>query len=183
MCGTWEWSALEVEKDSILLSEVVREEQPRIQTGPWDYVFGKPPGLAHSGVYLVGGAPGAGKTTMLLQLADAIQGEVIFVAAEQSLPEIGVYADRLRVKHQSNIRLVPALNGANISRVLDSHSPKLTIIDSLQGLVGDDDALQEQVCSVVKQYAVKLRCPIIMISHVTKDEVLEIGRASCRERV
>jgi DNA repair protein RadA/Sms len=178
ICGSWEWSALEVEQDSILLSEVPRKANPRICTGPWDYVFGG--GLVNTGCYLLGGAPGAGKTTMLLQLSDRIQGDVIFVAAEQSTTEIALYADRLRIK--KDIRLVPALNGANVARVLERWKPSLVIIDSLQGLVGDDDGLQEQVCTIAKNHAVKLESPIIMISHVTKDEVLA-GRMTLQHKV
>ncbi len=165
---------------TITLDKVKAEDAARILTGPWDYCWGG--GIVQTSTTLLGGSPGAGKTTLLLQIEDLIagtlppivyekgEGQCLYIAAEQSSPEIQLTAQRLNLKCTRNIRMVPAMSGsANIGEILHRRKPKFVVLDSLQGLCGDDDSAQLAVLDIVKKHAVELKCPIIVISQVTKD--------------
>jgi len=172
---------------SVALSDVISAEHDRVKTGPWDMCFGGEDnnfGIVRTSATLIGGSPGAGKSTLVLAIAAQADGEVIYVAAEEALPEIKSRANRLGIKNQKNIRMVSALSGANIVAVVESRpvKPKMVIIDSLQGLVGEDDALQLEVCKRSKEFAVSLGCPFIIISHVTKSDVIA-GRLTLQHAV
>ena len=172
---------------SIALCDVVSAEHDRVATGPWDICFGGEGnnyGIVRTSVSLLGGSPGAGKSTLVLQIANQADGEVIYIAAEEALPEIKSRADRLNLEHQKNIRMVSALSGASLNQVIESRptKPKMIIIDSLQGLVGEDDASQLEICKLSKVYAVRLSCPFLVISHVTKADVLA-GRLTLQHAV
>ncbi len=165
---------------TITLDKVKAEDAARITTGPWDFCWGG--GIVQTSTTLIGGSPGAGKTTLLLQIIDKIcgdlsdtvnekgEGQCLYIAAEQSLPEIQLTAIRLQLQHKKNIRMVPAMGGyANIGEILHKRKPKFVVLDSLQGLTGDDDGAQLAVLDIVKKHAVELKCPIVIISQVTKD--------------
>lgn len=189
-CGSWNVDVVfkEVAKSNngedadgtITLDKVKAEEAARLITGPWDFCWGG--GIVQTSTTLLGGSPGAGKTTLLLQIEDLIaeklpasahekgEGQCLYIAAEQSLPEIQLTALRLNLKNTRNIRMVPAMGGyANVGEILHRRKPKFVVLDSLQGLCGDDDGAQLAVLDIVKKHAVDLRCPIIVISQVTKD--------------
>lgn len=188
-CGSWNTEETIKEKVSvngedtdgtITLDKVKAEDAARIATGPWDFCWGG--GIVQTSTTLIGGSPGAGKTTLLLQIEDKIcgdmsetvyekgEGQCLYIAAEQSLPEIQLTAVRLQLKYKKNIRMVPAMGGyANIGEILHKRKPKFVVLDSLQGLTGDDDSAQLAVLDIVKKHAVELKCPIVIISQVTKD--------------
>jgi DNA repair protein RadA/Sms len=165
---------------TITLDKVQAEDAARILTGPWDYCWGG--GIVQTSTTLIGGSPGAGKTTLLLDIANRVaatlplltyekgEGQALYIAAEQSAPEIQLTAERLDLKHKKNIRMVPAMGGyANLGEILYRRKPKLAVLDSLQGLTGDDNAAQIGVLEILKKVAVELKCPIIIINQVTKD--------------
>jgi len=178
---------------SIPLNRVKSEEAARIQTGPWDHMWGTTvptngpsvSGIVQTSTTLIAGLPGAGKTTLLLQalsnyaLTLANDDEVLHIAAEQALPEIRLTADRLALdamfqnlkrNGDSRIQMVPALGGtANIGNILKRRKPRLVVLDSLQGLCGKDDSAQMEVCDIVKKYAVDIKAPIIIVCQVTKE--------------
>jgi DNA repair protein RadA/Sms len=181
---------------TISLNRVKSEDAVRIQCGPWDHMWGTTIGLdgtSISGVVqtsttLIAGSPGAGKTTLLLgmssNIAMTLKGSdvTLYIAAEQSLAEIRLTADRLDLdamkynllpNGDSRVKMVSAMGGtANVGNILKSRKPRFVVLDSLQGLCGKDDAMQIEVCDIVKKYAVELKAPIVMISQVTKDGVM-----------
>lgn len=182
--------------DSVTLDKVVSADHTRLKINKAvDYCWGatlknnKPValGMVITSASLIGGVPGAGKSTMLLQLSNAVakktNKEAIYIAAEEALEEVKQRADRLNLSELYRIRMVPAMNGANVAKVLQRHNePSIVIIDSLQGLVGDEPELQLEVCKIGKLYAVQLRAPVIIISHVTKDDVIA-GRMTLQHAV
>lgn len=172
---------------SIALSDVVSADVNRIRTNLVDELFGitlgddgkeKSRGIVRTSATILGGAPGAGKTTVALQLCDIIATplghESMLIAAEQAPEELKLTGTRLRLKNMSRIRIVPAMNGASLVQVINSRpsKPKMVVVDSLQALVGDDDAMQLEVCKVAKDFAVRIQAPFIIISHVTKADVI-----------
>ena len=160
---------------TLLLSEVPETELERIQTGPWDHCFGG--GLARTSVNLIGGAPGAGKSTLSLQISDKIAGklvpeqgravEILYIGAEESAAEIKARAVRLNLENLARIRLLPMGAIQNISDVMLSRRPRAVILDSLPGFVSDPEEAVE-MCTRLKGYAVELNAPMIVIDHITK---------------
>lgn len=186
----------ENEDGTISLNRVKSEDAVRIQCGPWDHMWGTTnhmdgtavSGIVQSSTTLIAGSPGAGKTTLLLGMSSNIamtlkgEDETLYIAAEQALPEIKLTADRLQLdaltknlksNGDSRVVMVSAMGGtANVGNILKRRKPRFVVLDSLQGLCGKDDAMQIEVCDIVKKYAVDLKAPIVMISQVTKDGVM-----------
>lgn len=166
--------------DTVLLSDVSSNPVERIATGPWDICWGtnsdnKKSGIANTSVTLLGGAPGAGKSTLSLQLADRIcasmKREIIYICAEEDNDAVAARARRLRLSHLDRIRVVPMGSRAELGAVFLRHKPCAIIADSLPGITSDMDAAVEY-CVRIKDYCVKLKAPAIIIDHVTKDQEL-----------
>lgn len=156
---------------TVLLSDVAASKTLRIKTGPWDPCFGG--GIVRGSVVLIGGAPGAGKSTAALQLADEIadvtQGETLYIAAEEANEPISARADRLKLKHKDRIRLVPMGATSDLGDIMRTRAPSGIILDSLSGIAKD---IKEEVemAEALKDYAVLLNCPVLIIDHVNKQE-------------
>ena len=140
-------------------------------------------GFTPSAVTLFTGMPGAGKTTMMLSLANALQrrgAEVVFNTAEESLYQIKMTCDRLKLKQPFKVggetRVPVLLEGCDKLREAAPGRPFFLIVDSLQCL--DDGkfntgrittATAERALSLLTSYAKEHACNIIVIGQVTKD--------------
>lgn len=140
-------------------------------------------GFTPSAVTLFTGMPGAGKTTMMLSLANALQrrgAEVVFNTAEESLYQIKMTCDRLKLKQPFKVggenRVPVLLEGCDKLRESAPERPFFLIVDSLQCL--DDGkfntgrittATAERALSLITSYAKEHACNIIVIGQVTKD--------------
>ncbi len=165
-----------------LLSEVESSKGVKhIPTGPWDECFGvhyetKRAGIVCGSVNLVGGMPGAGKSTLSLQLTDALAGslgkQVIYIAAEEDLIEVKERAVRLGLKHLNLIQGISALGGmqTELGGLLLAVRPAGIVLDSIPGLGLETQEMAVEYCSALKGYAVELQCPIIVINHATKQD-------------
>jgi len=168
--------------DSVLLSEVSDQDFRRIQIGmpSIDKVFGG--GIVTTSVTLLGGNPGAGKSTLSVQLADIIAGlsiteklgktsgrEVVYVATEETAPQIKNRAQRLDLNYLTKIRILPMGSRADLGDVLMHYKPCAIFVDSMAGLVADPDAAVETT-KRFKEYAEALDAPVILVDHVTKSD-------------
>lgn len=177
-CKEYQITGHSVSNGSVLLSDVVSSDVDRIQTGPWDEVFGTNfktgvKGVARSSVNLLGGAPGCGKSTLVLQGADKVctqlPGEVLYLAAEEPTDQIKARADRLDIEWQGRIRMVPCMTGeANIEDIIIQYEPIFLLLDSVSAMAGDDMNMQVKICMVIKQFCSKYRIPAIVLSHINK---------------
>ena len=135
-------------------------------------------GLVPGTLVLIGGDPGIGKSTLVLQAAAALAGNpgpVLYVSAEESPQQIRMRADRLGVTSDS----VLVLSGTNLDAVLASASaaePSLLIIDSIQTVSVDDitsaagSVSQVRECtSRLMQWGKSRNVPVFIIGHVTKE--------------
>lgn len=170
-CGAYQPDITQVD-ESVLLSDVSSAEGARIDVGPYNYCWGG--GIVATSVTLLGGWPGAGKSTLLLDLLqriyDATKRKSIYIATEEALPEVRARADRLAIRNKESIRMVPAMSGVgDIGSLIVKHKPSAIILDSLQGMTGDNEALGIELLSMMKKYSVELAAPSIVISHVNKD--------------
>jgi DNA repair protein RadA/Sms len=177
---------------TILLGKVKSADLDRLQTGFWDRVWGfhedKKTGVRTYGVVrgsttLVGGAPGAGKSTLMLQMARSVaelnyagEGtEPLYIASEEQLEQISSRADRLELTPEVKdmIRMVPAMSGGvNLNDILARYKPPFMILDSLKGLVGEDDGEAIRICKIMKDFAMMYRCPALIAHHVTKADMI-----------
>ena len=164
-----------------LLSEADEKPFVRLSTGPWDKCFGPangrdPDGIVHTGVTLIGGKAGGGKSTLSLQLSDAIAAkckrEVIYLCTEEDIPEVRMRAERIQIKNKHLIRGLTTLNGvealAQLDSILNQYKPCAIILDSVVGLMGKDKVGAVELAKLLKGYSVKLQAPSIIIDHVTK---------------
>jgi DNA repair protein RadA/Sms len=183
-CGEWNTGADHsdpTQDQTVILSDEAVAPLKLIQTGPWDPCFaiqrdGKrlKYGIVNTGVTLVGGAPGAGKSTLALQLSDALIAgtgrEVLYVEAEEATSELKARALRLKIKRLDKIRVVPMGSSGDMASIIRNRKPGALIVDSLQGLCGNDLEAQVEFCKALKDYTVPGEFPAIVISHVTKEE-------------
>ncbi len=164
-----------------LLSDVDLAESVRISTGlqEFDRVLGG--GIVSGSVVLIGGAPGAGKSTILLQTianAAAKGVSVLYVSGEESLQQIAERAHRLRLDTRS-IKMLAETSVQKICDCVDVEKPELLIIDSIQVVHSiDSDTAPGSVSQVresasyLTQYAKRNNVSIFMVGHVTKDQSL-----------
>jgi|SRR5271166_836831 len=178
-CKTYNWdfaAKLDDDTDVVRLSDARVSEVERIPTmsPEMDEFFGG--GIVRTGCYLIGGKPGAGKTTVMLQLSDLFidrfKKDVLYIANEQSADEIRSTAVRLGIRNMHNICIVKAMGGLrrNLWEYFNEFPPCLSIVDSLTKLVGDDMALAVKVAEDLKATAVEKLAPSLIVNQVTKDE-------------
>lgn len=164
--------------EPVLISEVDTGEEARIQTGigELDRVLGG--GIVVGSLVLVGGDPGIGKSTLLLQMCYEVarqQKKVLYVSGEESVRQIRMRADRLKVTDGSMLLLAET----SLNRVEDAIrriTPEIVIIDSIQTIYRDDlDAapgspgqIKDATASLLR-LAKGLGITIFIIGHVTKE--------------
>ncbi len=160
-----------------LLNEVVGKDAIRTHTGigELDRVLGG--GLVKGSLVLVGGEPGIGKSTLILQLCDKMQGEgkVLYVSGEESAEQIKLRADRLGIKNE-NILFLGETDIELIENYILEINPKLVIIDSIQTMYSDEISSAAGTVSQVREITARImrvckgnEITTIIIGHVTKD--------------
>ena len=135
-------------------------------------------GIVPGSLVLLGGEPGIGKSTLLLQLSDhlASQGEkVAYISGEESPEQLQLRAERLGVKGE-NLYILTETDLEAILAQLDSLSPRLVVLDSIQtvslaGVGGGPGSLaQVRECTVqLMRWAKPRAIPVLITGHVTKD--------------
>jgi DNA repair protein RadA/Sms len=160
------------------LASIKPREEPRQPTGieEFDRVLGG--GLVAGGVVLIGGDPGIGKSTLLLQalarLAEARQS-VLYVSGEESGEQVALRAQRLQIA-AGELQLLAEINLEKILTVLGSARPAVAVIDSIQTLWSDalqsapGSVAQVRECSAqLTRFAKQSGTCVILVGHVTKD--------------
>jgi len=159
------------------LADVDARELPRIPTGiaEFDRVLGG--GLVTGAVVLIGGDPGIGKSTLLLQAMAAMSGQakVLYITGEESAEQVALRARRLDLK-APDVSLLAEIRLDAIESALADQKPAVAVIDSIQTLYSGELNSAPGSVSQVRECAAQLTrlakhtgVPIIMIGHVTKD--------------
>jgi len=159
------------------LASVSTDKQPRKQTGikELDAVLGG--GIVVGSLTLLGGDPGIGKSTLSLQILEALSksSPPLYVSGEESGQQIKLRADRLGIK-SDKISFLSETNVETIAKTITEHKPSLAIIDSIQTIYSNDadseqgSVTQVRACTVkLLEAAKKSNTPIILIGHVTKE--------------
>ena len=158
------------------LSKVVPLPQKRISAGmsELDRVLGG--GLIRGMVVLLGGDPGIGKSTLLLQAADtlAAEGVVLYVSGEESASQIKMRADRLGMKNDIDV-----LCETDLDQIIDEATNtrcSVLIVDSIQTIISEESAGAPASVSQVRaatarltRYAKETGVIVLIVGHVTKD--------------
>ncbi|MHB1300906.1 MAG: DNA repair protein RadA [Burkholderiales bacterium] len=159
------------------LGEVEAADFPRYPTGiaEFDRVLGG--GLVEGGVVLIGGDPGIGKSTLLLQALCLMSGamRVLYVSGEESAQQIALRAKRLQLDAGS-VEILAEIQLDRIQNALLSNNPKIAVIDSIQTLYSDALASAPGSVAQVRECAAQLTrlakqsgITVILVGHVTKE--------------
>jgi DNA repair protein RadA/Sms len=159
------------------LSEVEAAEVARHPTGiiEFDRVLGG--GLVPGGVVLIGGDPGIGKSTLLLQTLchTGARQKVMYVSGEESAQQIAMRARRLGLDARP-VELLAEINLEKILATLQAHKPDVAVIDSIQTLYSEmlqsapGSVAQVRECSAqLTRLAKQLGITVILVGHVTKE--------------
>ncbi|HPF88450.1 MAG TPA: DNA repair protein RadA [Candidatus Limiplasma sp.] len=163
--------------EAMLLRDIDDAKETRVPTGneELDRVLGG--GLVEGSVTLLGGDPGVGKSTLLLQVAAELSASrhVLYVSGEESIRQIKMRAGRLGVKQDK--LYVLAENGVeSILEKCEAASPDVLVIDSIQTMVSADSASApgsvsqvRQSASAIIRHAKTSGTSVFLVGHVTKD--------------
>jgi DNA repair protein RadA/Sms len=165
------------------LGEVKTQEVPRRSSGieEFDRVLGG--GWVEAGVVLIGGDPGIGKSTLLLQSLAAMACatppcKVLYVSGEESVGQVALRAQRLGVDAR-NVRLLAEIALERILAALAQERPQVAVIDSIQTLYSGDlqsapgSVAQVRECAAqLTRYAKQSGLSLVLVGHVTKDGAL-----------
>ena len=135
-------------------------------------------GIVAGSLVLVGGDPGIGKSTLLLQMCYNLSEagrDVLYISGEESLKQIKLRADRIG-RFNGTLKLLCETNLDNIEDILTRNKPEVVIIDSIQTMYKDDVAAApgsvsqvRETTSVLMQLAKGLNITIFIVGHVTKE--------------
>lgn len=156
--------------------EVINEERYKTGLGELDRVLGG--GVVKGSLVLVGGDPGIGKSTLMLQLSDSIGKEnqtILYISGEESEKQIKLRASRLNVD-SDNLYIMSETNMGAIEKYISEIKPQVAVIDSIQTVYRSDltsapgsiSQVREATGSLMK-IAKTMNIAIFIVGHVTKE--------------
>ena len=162
------------------LSEIEAREEDRLPTGVSEFDRALGGGLVAGGVVLIGGDPGIGKSTLLLQALTALsaRSSVLYVSGEESGQQVALRARRLSLDTRQ-LKLLAEINLEKILAVLQAESPQVAVIDSIQTLWSEQlssapgSVAQVRECAAqLTRLAKQMGVTVILVGHVTKEGAL-----------
>ena len=175
--NTWESESVKKIKSSFpqKISNIVYKEEDRLVTSDTEFNRVLGGGIVPGSLILLGGEPGIGKSTLLLQIAIRLPYSTLYVSGEESQSQIKMRANRMN--HESDdCYVLTEVNLESIFKQIEKTKPQILIIDSIQTLKTElvDSApgsvSQIKTCtSELINFAKKTSIPVIIIGHITKD--------------
>ncbi len=149
------------------------EERVPTKNKELDTVLGG--GLVKGSVTLLGGEPGIGKSTLILQISLAIPDKVLYVSGEESQSQIKMRAERIQ-KKASNCLILTETNTQQIFKNIEKVQPQVLVIDSIQTLhtnaidasPGSISQIRETTAELIK-FAKETGTPVLLIGHINKE--------------
>ena len=160
----------------IRVTEIEYDQDKRIDTSDHELNRVLGGGLVAGSVVLIGGEPGIGKSTLMLQMALRCKGvNVLYISGEESEQQIRMRAERLGI-HNENCFILTETNTQSIFQHLETVRPGMIIVDSIQTL--QTDILESSAGSIsqirecaaeIMQYSKSSQTPVFLIGHITKE--------------
>ena len=171
-------AGIEFNEAPLPIDEIVADEKERVTTGiaEMDRVLGG--GIVNGSVTLVGGDPGIGKSTLLLQVVHNLAEKnlkILYISGEESAKQIKLRGARLGASSK-NLFVLVEINLDNIVKHIKEISPKVVVIDSIQTMYspvltsapGSVGQVRESSARLIL-LAKKTGIPVFLVGHVTKD--------------
>jgi DNA repair protein RadA/Sms len=173
-------------KGTVMLHDVSTGETSRFSSGftEVDRVLGG--GIMRGSAILLGGEPGIGKSTLMMQIAGSIQssgtskssGKILYISGEESSSQLKMRSDRLGIKSEK-IELLIESDLGKIITVLENSKPELIIMDSIQTIVSEEAGKVPGTVNQVKfcghsliSWSKNNNAAVFFIAHVTKEGVI-----------
>jgi DNA repair protein RadA/Sms len=165
---------------AVPLEEIELKDDHRTLTNmiEFDRVLGG--GIVDGSVMLIGGDPGVGKSTLMMQIASHLHNKIIlYISGEESARQIKLRADRLKFQNSKSFLILAETNLDVILEVIDRNPPDILVVDSIQtmfrpqlessaGSVGQVRECTGLFTRIAKEKSI----PVFLIGHVTKDGVI-----------
>ncbi|SHI84085.1 DNA repair protein RadA/Sms [Mesonia phycicola] len=158
-----------------LVNEIKYEQESRLNTNnnELNRVLGG--GLVPGSLTLLGGEPGIGKSTLLLQISLNLKHKTLYVSGEESAQQIKMRAERIN-PNPANCYILTETKTQNIFRQVETIEPEVVIIDSIQTLhsdfiessPGSISQIRECTTELIK-FAKETHTPVLLIGHITKE--------------
>ena len=171
------FSQLQKSSELVSINDITFDQQNRVSSGigELDRVLGG--GIVDGSLILIGGDPGIGKSTILLQTSNSLakQGKIIYISGEESLQQIKLRAQRLSVS-EKNLFLLAETEINTIKDVINKHNPRFLIVDSIQTIFNSEISSAPGSVSQVRECTALLmgiakntNTTIFIVGHVTKE--------------
>ena len=163
------------------LNEIASSGELRIATPDQELNRVLGGGIVPGSLILIGGEPGIGKSTLMLQVGLALQTKVLYVSGEESEQQIKMRAERIvpSKTHAENFYTLAETNTRNIFQAIEAVAPGLVIIDSIQTLhshildsVAGSIGQVRQCAGELMKFAKETNTPVFLVGHITKDGML-----------
>nr|WP_299170906.1 DNA repair protein RadA [uncultured Allomuricauda sp.] len=157
------------------VSEITNEKELRLDTKDQEFNRVLGGGLVPGSLTLLGGEPGIGKSTLLLQIALKLSYKTLYVSGEESQKQIRMRADRIHPDSE-NCYILTETKTQNIFQQIAKLEPDILVIDSIQTLhtdyiesaAGSISQIRECTAELIK-FAKQSHIPVILVGHITKD--------------
>ncbi|MEP7214353.1 MAG: DNA repair protein RadA [Acidobacteriota bacterium] len=166
------------ESSPIVFSEIETQDDARVSSGieEFDRVLGG--GIVAGSLVLIGGAPGIGKSTIVIQMAEKLSrigAKVLYVSGEESERQIKMRGERLGL-NADNLFLLPETNLQSIMAQIEKLQPQFVIVDSIQTIFSEriesapgSVSQVREVAAQLMMYAKQTATPVFLTGHVTKE--------------
>ncbi|GAA4246429.1 DNA repair protein RadA [Winogradskyella damuponensis] len=159
----------------LLINEIDTSQEARLdmQDAEFNRVLGG--GMVNGSLTLLGGEPGIGKSTLLLQIALKLHYKTLYVSGEESQKQIKMRAERIN-PNSNNCYILTETKTQNIFKQIEALEPDIVVIDSIQTLysdyiessAGSISQIKECTTELIK-FAKETATPVLLIGHITKD--------------
>lgn len=159
----------------LLIKDISSVKESRLNTLNTEFNRVLGGGIVPGSLTLLGGEPGIGKSTLLLQIALQLPYKTLYVSGEESEKQIKMRAERITLK-ENNCYILTETKTQNIFKQIEALQPDVVIIDSIQTLhsdyiessAGSISQIKECTSELIK-FAKETSTPVILIGHITKD--------------
>ncbi len=168
-------SAVKQVSKPLMIDEIDVSQESRLRTRDEEFNRVLGGGLVPGSLTLLGGEPGVGKSTLLLQIALKLPYKTLYVSGEESQKQIKMRAERINPKSE-HCYVLTETKTQNIFKQIEALEPDIVVIDSIQTLHSDYIESSSGSISQIKEcatefirFAKETATPVVLIGHITKD--------------